>query len=441
MGRPSKSKTLNIWMNGELVGVWIEPSRGEAEFRYEKSWFNSGSFRSLSLSLPANPIGPVVKGERVTAFFDNLLPDSDSIRRRLQQKFSVPGSNAIDLLTAIGRDCAGAIQLLPEHESPHCITKIDADPLTEHDIERVLSNTVAAPGVLGHFDEDDFRISIAGAQEKTALLWHEERWCRPLGATPTTHIFKLPIGLVGNRMADMRTSVENEWLCSRILNAYGIATAQSEIYHFGDQKCLVVKRFDRRLHSSGQYWLRLPQEDFCQATGTPVFIKYEADGGPGMQSISGILSQSENRNQDLKTFLKTQILFWMLRATDGHAKNFSIFLMAGDRYRLTPMYDVLSAWPIIGNGANMIPRQKVKMAMAWLGKNRHYFAETIYRRHFDTTALKCGVAHNAKDMIEEIIAATPRVVASVESELPAGFPQGLADGILKGLQRSAEQLT
>ncbi|MDQ6950645.1 MAG: HipA N-terminal domain-containing protein [Mariprofundales bacterium] len=190
----------------------------------------SGSeLSSYSLSLPANPIGSAIKGERVTAFFDNLLPDSDSIRRQLQQKFSIPGSNAIDLLTAIGRDCVGAIQLLPEHESPHDVTKINADPLTERDIERVLSNTVAAPGVLGHFEEDDLRISIAGAQEKTALLWHQGRWCRPLGATPTTHIFKLPIGLVGNRMADMRTSVENEWLCSRILNAYGIATAQSEI--------------------------------------------------------------------------------------------------------------------------------------------------------------------------------------------------------------------
>lgn len=57
--------------------------------------------------------------------------------------------------------------------------------------------------------------------------------------------------------------------------------AQCEIEHFGAQKVLVVERFDRRLSATGDYWLRLPQEDFCQATATPPALKYEADGGPG----------------------------------------------------------------------------------------------------------------------------------------------------------------
>ena len=55
----------------------------------------------------------------------------------------------------------------------------------------------AAPGG----ELEDFRISIAGAQEKTAFLRHQGKWCRPIGSTPTTHIFKLPLGLVGNRQA------------------------------------------------------------------------------------------------------------------------------------------------------------------------------------------------------------------------------------------------
>lgn len=70
-----------------------------------------------------------------------------------------------------------------------------------------------------------------------------------------------------------------------------------------------------------------------------------------------------------------------LRATDGHAKNFSLFLLPGGDYRLAPLYDVLSAWPVIGRGANRIPPQKVRMAMAWLGKQRHYAASTVQRRH------------------------------------------------------------
>lgn len=440
MGRPAKSKSLHIWMNGEHVGVWRLPTRGEPEVIYEQSWLASPSFRSLSLSLPAGPITSVIKGPHVNAFFDNLLPDSDVIRSRMQQRFGAVSRGAFDLLAAAGRDCAGAIQILPPHETPVGLTEINAQPLDDAGVAKVLTSAVTPPGVLGYCEEFDLRLSVAGAQEKTALLWHQGDWCLPLGATPTTHLFKLPMGLVGNRQADMRTSVENEWLCAQILRAYNIPVAASEIKIFGRQKCLVVERFDRKLHSSGTRWLRLPQEDFCQATGTPPQKKYEADGGPGMIAICKILASSKHRDQDISTFFKTQILFWMLRATDGHAKNFSLFLLPQDSYQLTPMYDVLSAWPVIGNQANRIPPKKVKMALAWLGKSRHYLAETLQRRHFDATALKCGAGTNADSVIEELVSNTPRVISDVSAKLTAGFPQDVADSVLHGLQRSADYL-
>jgi serine/threonine-protein kinase HipA len=427
-------------MNGEFVGVWRLPNRREPEFIYEKSWLNSPHFRPLSLSLPAGDVTPVIRGEHVNAFFDNLLPDSDVIRKRMQQKFGATSREAFDLLTAAGRDCAGAVQILPPSEIPADIAAIEAQPLDEAAVERILERTVVPPEGIGRADEYDLRISVAGAQEKTALLWHQGRWCRPMGVTPTTHLFKLPLGLVGNSRADMRTSVENEWLCAQILRAYNIPVASCEISRFGQQKCLIVERFDRRLHPSGEYWLRLPQEDFCQATGTPPQRKYEADGGPGMLAICQILAQSRKRDLDLSTYLKTQILFWMLRATDGHAKNFSIFMLPGGSYQLTPIYDVLSAWPVIGNGANQIPPKKIRMAQAWLGKNRHYLAESLQRRHIDVTALKCGVGANADAEIESLISNTPRVIQEMSTKLPAGFPQDVAEKILHGLERSANLL-
>jgi serine/threonine-protein kinase HipA len=441
MGRPSRSQALNIWMNGERVGVWHLPNRRAPEFVYDPAWLESPAFRPLSLSLPATPVSPVVRGEQVNAFFDNLLPDSEAIRRRLQQRFKTASREAFDLLAAVGRDCVGAVQLLPVDESPADITRIEARPLDDEAVEQALINATATSGWPGQADEDDFRISIAGAQEKTALLWHEGRWCQPLDATPTTHLFKLPLGLVGNRQADMRTSVENEWLCAKVLQAFDIPVARCEIREFGQQKCLVVERFDRKLHSSGVYWLRLPQEDFCQATGTPPHLKYEADGGPGMVDICKLLAHSEERDRDLRIFFKTQILFWMLRATDGHAKNFSLFLLPGGRYRMTPMYDVLSAWPVIGNSANRIPPQKVRLAQAWLGKNKHYLAEGIQQRHFDMTALKCGVGIQAGNVVEELVGTATQAIAAVASSLPPGFPQDVADAVLGGLQRSADRLT
>jgi serine/threonine-protein kinase HipA len=440
MGRPSKTQSLAVWMNGALVGSWNLSPNKEPSFVYAEDWFDAPGFRSLSLSMPAIRSNRTIKGAVVNSYFDNLLPDSDVIRKRLQAKFRARDADAFALLSAVGRDCVGAIQLLPPGAAPEGVESIDAVPLNEQGVERLIQHALAAPSALVPEDEDDLRLSIAGAQEKTALLWHEGHWCKPLRATPTTHILKLPLGLVGNRRADMTTSVENEWLCSRILRAFDIAVAETSIATFGQTKTLVVTRFDRKMAKAGTHFLRLPQEDLCQATGTSSSQKYEAEGGPGMADIATLLGQSLERKQDIRTFLKTQIVFWMLRATDGHAKNFSIFLLAGDRYRLTPMYDVLSAWPIIGHGPNLIPPQKVKMAMAWLGKRRHYLADSTLRRHFDATAFKCGYGASADDIVEELIAQTPMVLDLVAAELPPGFPQQLADSIFSGLRSSTTSL-
>jgi serine/threonine-protein kinase HipA len=80
--------------------------------------------------------------------------------------------------------------------------------------------------------------------------------------------------------ADMHTLVENEWLCSRIMQAFGLPIARCEIAQFEDMKVLAVERFDRRMAADGSWLVRLPQEDFCQATGTSPLHKYQADGGP-----------------------------------------------------------------------------------------------------------------------------------------------------------------
>ena len=227
MPRKSRTRTLAAWVNGILAGEWRIPARGEMEFRYDAGWAASPHARPLSLSLPFAPEDLTVKGREVEFYFDNLLPDSDAIRQRLQDRFRAQSRRPFDLLAAVGRDCVGAVQLLPPGEIPNVET-IEARPLSDGEIEAQLRHiTSAGPFAVG--DEEAFRISIAGVQEKTALLWHEGRWCRPLGATPTTHIFKLPLGRVGRGQIDMTTSVENEWLCEQLLAAYGMPVARSQI--------------------------------------------------------------------------------------------------------------------------------------------------------------------------------------------------------------------
>ena len=104
---------------------------------------------------------------------------------------------------------------MPEGNEPAGWNRIEARPLTELEVEKHLNAAVVS--LLPGEEQDEFRVSIAGAQEKTALLWHDDQWHASVGVTPTTHIMKSPLGLVGNIRADMSTSIENEWLCSKIM--------------------------------------------------------------------------------------------------------------------------------------------------------------------------------------------------------------------------------
>lgn len=429
--------SLAVWMNGVRVGTWTRVRRVDV-FTYEPTWIESAAARVISLSLPFLPGNAAHKGDVVAHYFENLLPDSDAIRARLQSRFATASTDAFDLLTAIGRDCVGAIQLLPEGESPVGFDRIEAETLTESGAEQMIDAALSGGRVLGQKEPDDFRISIAGAQEKTALLFHRGRWCRPLGATPTTHILKLPLGFVGNLRADMKDSVENEWLCSRLMQAFGLETAHCDIAEFGRHKVLVVQRFDRAL-ADRRWIVRLPQEDLCQALGVATARKYEAEGGPGMRDILRVLDGSARAEADKRAFVKAQIVFWLLAATDGHAKNYSIFHERGGTYRLTPFYDVLSAWPIIGRGPNLLDPRKAKLALAVRSKNPHWKLAEIKARHWDAVARDAGLG-DAKELLAETAGQVDHVIASVERQLPRSFPERVAERVFSGMKQTANAL-
>lgn len=437
MGRHAHSRALNIWMNGELLGQWTLMGNGTHELIYADSWYRSDSVRPLSLSLPMT--GQALRGRMVENYFDNLLPDSTEIRRRAQTNFRTASTSAFDLLTAIGRDCVGAVQLLPIDMEPMGWNAIEVQALSPEEIERWLGRVVTPGHPMSGNDDESFRISLAGAQEKTALTWHQGRWCKPQGATPTTHIFKLPMGLVGNRQADMSSSVENEWLCAQLGKALDLPVASCEIGHWGAQKALVVERFDRRMAASGAYWLRLPQEDFCQALGLPSHLKYEADGGPGLASLAALLRTSSNAQGDLRTLFESQLFFWMLAATDGHAKNYSLSLLPGGAHRLTPLYDILSAWPIAGPGAQQVADDKLKMAMALRGKNPHYHIKTMQPRHFLDTAKREGYA-DMEGSMRRMAARLPTALEEIAQQLPSDFPEALFDKVAKGTWTMSRRL-
>jgi len=427
-------------MNGIPVGYWETTRQGE-RLGYLDEWLTDEQSRPLSLSLPFLPGNAPYQGQVVTNYFDNLLPDNDAIRRRLAQRHQAGGTDAFQLLTKLGRDCVGAIQLLPVDEAPSDVYEINGEALNVEGVAQRLRNTTSAHALGQHDHDQDLRLSIAGTQEKAALLRHDGLWCLPHGSTPTTHIFKLPLGLVGHMQADMRTSVENEWLCSKIMEAYTIPIAQCGIEHFEDQKALVVKRFDRTPSSDGSWIIRLPQEDMCQATGTSPLHKYQSDGGPGIARIMELFLGSDDAGQDRNNFFKTQIIFWVLAATDGHGKNFSIAHRPGGGYRATPIYDVLSAHPVIGTGKNQISPHKAKLAMAVRGSTHYYLIEKILRRHWIAQAQQVGLgAAAAEQLIEEVIESTEFVIGEVGNLLPDDFPKDMAEAVFSGMRRQSARL-
>ena len=293
----------------------------------------------------------------------------------------------------------------------------------------MIENLATVP--LGITEDQSFRISIAGAQEKTAFLYRDGKWYKPRGTTATTHIFKPSIGKLPNGV-DLSDSVENEYFCLKAIAAFGIEAALPQMMTFGKRRVLVVERFDRRWTAEGRL-LRLPQEDCCQALSVSPTQKYQSDGGPGIIQILHLLRGSDDPLADQRAFLKANILFWLMGATDGHAKNFSVFLRPGGRFRLTPLYDVISAQPSVDS--KQLQWKNFRLAMSF-GTKPHYAMRQVAPRHFFQTADKAGIGREVvSSIIEELRGEVVGAIDRVYTDLPKSFPAKIADSISNGIRR------
>ena len=401
MGRKSHTRTLYCSMNGFPVGK-LYLKKGRMSFEYASDWLEVEGSRAISLSLPMQRAKIV--DDAVHAYFDNLLPDSVVIREHIKDRLGAGSARPFDLLAKVGKDCVGALTFTDEPATGE-MPPLSLTPLCEGEVAQIIRET-RFEKMLGMNSDDDFRISLAGAQEKTALTMWEGKWCRPHGPTPTTHIFKPPILHHESLGINLSSSVDNEWFCQRFMKNLGMNVADCEIAQFEDQKVLVVERFDRRIDLDTI--LRLPQEDICQALGKVSGSKYEEKGGPSSQQIMDLLSGSSNAYKDRLEFLRVQIVFWLLAAIDGHAKNFSIALNQNG-YRLTPFYDVLSAYPYFGQGN--IQAKKIKIAMKVHSKNTHYKWNEIMPRLWPEHGKKQGIPE------EQTLAIMASLNEKVESAL------------------------
>lgn len=329
---------LVVHLDGVRVGLLAQSSQGRLSFTYDDDYRAATHSVPLSLSIPkalqVHPQKPVL------AFISGLLPDSEPALQRLGRKYGVSPNNPFALLRHIGRDAAGAVQVLPEDmASTDAATRQgDIQWLSESDLDSMLAGLAQSP-TAWDAGRNTGRWSLAGAQSKLALFRSDSgRWGIPLDSTPTTHILK-------PSMPNYEGHHLNEHLCLRVAQLCGLSAANTELLASDRYEVLIAHRYDRVRQDDRLR--RLHQEDMCQALAIAPSKKYQSDGGPGIRQLGDLLARagtSRTRRDNQRNLFDYLVFNVAIAATDAHAKNFSLLLGARE-VQLAPLYDVASILP------------------------------------------------------------------------------------------------
>ena len=264
-------------------------------------------------------------------FFENMLPEGP-VLARMAAMAGVRPVDTYGILQAFGRDCAGAIMMLPDGDRPGGDDSSGYSPMTQGDLRRVINALDIAP--LGAAPERGFRPSLAGFQRKVLLgRGADATWQLPYGDAPSTWILK-PDG--SHPMA------ANEATCLRLAAACGLPVPETELLDVTGLPVLAVRRYDRRPSPAGHIPIRVHQEDGCQATATPPGLKYEEQGGPALRDLADVLRNFGDPS-DVTNLLRRTTFNMAVGNADAHAKNFSVLHDPDSpAIKLAPLYDVLS---------------------------------------------------------------------------------------------------
>ncbi|TAN35079.1 type II toxin-antitoxin system HipA family toxin [bacterium] len=335
---PVVAERLWVTRTTELVATLERNGDDQLRLIYQPDLVKSrAELPVISTSLPVRE-APYTQSE-LLPFFEGLLPEG-SARDRLAVRLRLEPNDVFGFLREIGRDCAGAYSIVPEgtdleaarHEG---VEWLNADQLAETVSELATRPLAVEPG-------EDIRISLAGAQDKMAVVRDGERIGLPRGTTPSTHILKPSSserrGRRGRELA-YPGLVANEGFCMTLARESGIAAPDVSVIDIGGDPALLISRYDRA--SRNAQVERIHQEDLCQALGVPGRLKYEKDGGPDAGRYVSLLNRwSVDVADDVPELIDRIAFNYLIGNSDAHAKNFSI--LHQDGVRLAPAYDLLS---------------------------------------------------------------------------------------------------
>jgi serine/threonine-protein kinase HipA len=331
---------LVIYLDGRRAGVATQSNTGNLTFCYDESYRRSPNATPLSLAMPL--AAAEHKKRVVLPYLQGLLPDSDDALRAIAQRYSVSRRSVFALLTQVGSDVAGAVEMRLEGEksSDASHTRSNVRIVDDAELGRMLRHVVLeyAEGVA--YDDQVGQFSLAGAQPKIALhRTSEGQWAVPLDATPTTHILKPVSGRM--RRIDVVEQVTMD--AARYL---GNRVAPSRLHTIDGLDVFVTQRYDRK--SVDGLWHRVHQEDLCQSLSVSPAKKYQRlEGGPGIASIAGLVKSlpfERDRRDVGRSFYQAFVFNVVAGCTDAHAKNYSVML-EGSNVSLAPLYDLITYAP------------------------------------------------------------------------------------------------
>ena len=331
---------LIILVEGVLMGrVYEQTDRGGTlSFQYDPGWIDLKDAFPLSVSMPLTEAP--YRQRFIKTFLSNLLPESPAVLETWEKKYHVSRNNPFGLLKHVGEDVPGALQFvrpdrLAEYQSPD---PLQIQWLTVADLKGRMA-LLRKDAAAFRLASDQGRMSLAGAQAKTALYFDGQRWGVPRGRMPTSHILK-------PRIPGFDGIVENEHLCQDIAARCGLAAARSFVLEL-DEPVIVVERFDRLPHPDPKHILRrVHQEDMCQALQKLPTEKYQESRGPGIETIVRLLRAVSTADQeDVWRFVDANMFNYFIGGTDAHAKNYSLLFGTNQQVRLSPLYDVSTQLP------------------------------------------------------------------------------------------------
>lgn len=338
------SSELLVYLDGEAIGVIEQSEGGALSFAYDAEYRVRRDATPLSLSLPL--VRARHKNKPVRAFLQGLLPDSPGRLAELAREHHVSANNPFALLSHVGRDAAGAVQLLPPGEASADAAGRQGDlrELSDSDFAELVADLVRNGDTWGR-RSDDARWSLPGAQPKVALFRTQEgRWAVPQDSTPTTHILKPAVApYPDHHINEFMTMAAARALRLHVADDFLVTTERGDAV-------FVSTRYDRRLEEGR--WHRLHQEDLCQALSVPPDKKYQAEGGPGIAAIARLfdaLPDAEDRQRNARRFFEALVFSLASLGTDAHAKNYSL-LLRRDRATVAPLYDLGSYAPYLSAG-------------------------------------------------------------------------------------------